>query len=193
MTTQANPFVTVTMIRTTTANYNEATGEVSSVENTTQTPVNATWIRAFYPRKNDRPGTRITFVDGSGFAIQEAYGAFREKVWNKARFVDLDMKVSETEQSYEDSGYDSFDDETGEVSNLPATIDRVEQFSPACVNAMFVRSFNERKNNAPGTRLTFSNKKGMVVKQTVTEAYELLIGTPVAAIAAPVPGASYEG
>lgn len=30
-------------------------------------------IRCFYPRKNDRPGTRLTFRDGGGFAVAESY------------------------------------------------------------------------------------------------------------------------
>lgn len=35
--------------------------------------VNVAAIRCFYPRKNDRPGTRITFTDGGGFAVKESY------------------------------------------------------------------------------------------------------------------------
>jgi len=40
---------------------------------TTPANVNADAIRCFYPRRNERPGTRITFVDGGGFAVTEAY------------------------------------------------------------------------------------------------------------------------
>lgn len=30
-------------------------------------------IRCFYPRKDNKPGTRITFKDGGGFAVTETY------------------------------------------------------------------------------------------------------------------------
>jgi len=35
--------------------------------------VNVEAIRCFYPRKDNRPGTRITFTDGGGFAVSELY------------------------------------------------------------------------------------------------------------------------
>lgn len=41
------------------------------VEQTAPVVINADFIRCFYPRKNDRPGTRITFVDGHGFAVTQ--------------------------------------------------------------------------------------------------------------------------
>lgn len=31
--------------------------------------VNVAAIRCFYPRKDERPGTRLTFTDGGGFAV----------------------------------------------------------------------------------------------------------------------------
>jgi hypothetical protein len=34
-------------------------------------------IRCFYPRKENRPGTRITFTDGGGFAVSESYDDVR--------------------------------------------------------------------------------------------------------------------
>lgn len=33
--------------------------------------VNAALIRNFYARRNDRPGTRLTFSDGGGYAVTE--------------------------------------------------------------------------------------------------------------------------
>ncbi len=42
--------------------------------------VNVDSIRCFYPRKQGRPGTRITFSDGGGFAVQEAYDDVKGKV-----------------------------------------------------------------------------------------------------------------
>ena len=35
--------------------------------------VNVDAIRCFYPRKDERPGTRLTFTDGGGFAVAESY------------------------------------------------------------------------------------------------------------------------
>lgn len=37
-------------------------------------------IRCFYPRKNNRPGTRITFNDGGGFAFDEDYATVKAMV-----------------------------------------------------------------------------------------------------------------
>lgn len=39
--------------------------------------VNADAIRCFYPRKNNKPGTRITFIDGGGFPVAESYDYVR--------------------------------------------------------------------------------------------------------------------
>jgi hypothetical protein len=41
----------------------------------TSTPcaVNVEAIRCYYPRRNNAPGTRITFTDGGGFAVVEAF------------------------------------------------------------------------------------------------------------------------
>lgn len=183
--TQAHPFLNVTQVRDRTANYDEATGEVRAVEAHCITPVNIQWIRCFYPRKNGESGTRITFHDGGGFAITESYQDFRAKVFSKARFADLTMKVSENRQELLPAP-DS-DDFGGGGDDEHADIDAsvVEQFGPVCVNAIYVRSFNERRDGKEGTRLTFSNSKGMVVKETVTEAYEKLIGVPITALPAP--------
>jgi uncharacterized protein YlzI (FlbEa/FlbD family) len=38
---------------------------------TTPVVVNVEAIRCFYPRKENKPGTRITFTDGGGFAVTE--------------------------------------------------------------------------------------------------------------------------
>lgn len=42
--------------------------------------VNAEAIRCFYPRKQNRPGTRITFTDGGGFAVAETPEQLAEAV-----------------------------------------------------------------------------------------------------------------
>jgi hypothetical protein len=41
----------------------------------TSTPVriSVAAIRCFYPRKDNAPGTRITFTDGGGFAVTEDF------------------------------------------------------------------------------------------------------------------------
>ena len=38
---------------------------------TTPVVVNAAAIRCYYPRRDNRVGTRITFTDGGGFAVTE--------------------------------------------------------------------------------------------------------------------------
>jgi len=45
---------------------------------TDPTHINVFAIRCFYPRKNNLPGTRITFTDGGGFAVAEPVEYVRE-------------------------------------------------------------------------------------------------------------------
>lgn len=40
---------------------------------TTPVSINVAAIRCYYPRRNDRPGSRLTFTDGGGFAVSESY------------------------------------------------------------------------------------------------------------------------
>lgn len=35
--------------------------------------INVEAIRCFYPRKDNAPGTRLTFTDGGGFVVTESY------------------------------------------------------------------------------------------------------------------------
>lgn len=53
-----------------TNSYREDEGDQVS---TMPVSINAEAIRCFNPRKNNMPGTRITFTDGGGYAVQEAY------------------------------------------------------------------------------------------------------------------------
>jgi hypothetical protein len=64
-------FVTLSMIER--GAYNEDTGEHG--EASKPTIVNASCIRCFYARKDGKPGTRITFNDGGGFAVSEPVDA----------------------------------------------------------------------------------------------------------------------
>ena len=57
----------LTMIRGTIVDEDE-----QEVEATTAVHVNPEHIRSFNARKNDKPGTRITFVNGTGFAVTES-------------------------------------------------------------------------------------------------------------------------
>lgn len=52
----------------------EAGSEAANAnQSTVRTTINANAIRAFYARRNDAPGTRITFTDGGGFVVTESY------------------------------------------------------------------------------------------------------------------------
>lgn len=53
---------------------------VEAPEVTVPVTVNAEFIRCFYKRKGDKPGTRITFGDGRGFAVKETYEEVLDKV-----------------------------------------------------------------------------------------------------------------
>lgn len=60
-------FITLSKIER--GGFNEDTG----LEAETHKPcvVNVATIRCFYARREDKPGTRITFTDGGGFAVAE--------------------------------------------------------------------------------------------------------------------------
>jgi hypothetical protein len=47
---------------------------------TTPCVINPTAVRCFYPRKDNQPGTRITFTDGGGFAVLEPFETVAEKL-----------------------------------------------------------------------------------------------------------------
>jgi hypothetical protein len=49
--------------------YDEDAG--TELETTRVVVINAANVRCFYGRKGERPGTRITFADGGGFAVAE--------------------------------------------------------------------------------------------------------------------------
>jgi hypothetical protein len=50
--------------------YREDEGDQVKVAPVT---INVAAIRCFNPRKENQPGTRITFTDGGGYAVQEGY------------------------------------------------------------------------------------------------------------------------
>lgn len=60
--------ITLNMIRGTIVDEDEI-----EVTKTVSVTVNADHVRSFNPRREGRPGTRITFVNGSGFAVTEDY------------------------------------------------------------------------------------------------------------------------
>ena len=47
------------------------------VEETSPVTIQVEAIRCFYPRRNNAPGTRITFTDGGGFAVADTYEAVK--------------------------------------------------------------------------------------------------------------------
>lgn len=51
----------------------------NEIELTVPVAVAPQTIRCFYTRKDERPGTRITFVDGGGFAVTETPEAVAER------------------------------------------------------------------------------------------------------------------
>lgn len=52
-------------------------GENQPTEVVVPVTINPINIRAFYPRREQRPGTRITFSDGGGFVVKESYAEVR--------------------------------------------------------------------------------------------------------------------
>jgi hypothetical protein len=63
--------VTLTMIRAASM-YDD---EGNAIQTTTPVRVNPEHVRSFNPRRDDKPGTRITFATGRGFAVTEDFDA----------------------------------------------------------------------------------------------------------------------
>jgi hypothetical protein len=64
-------FVSLSLIEASRPAFNEDTGREEIVETSKPVVVNAATIRCFYARRDGKPGTRITFNDGGGFAVSE--------------------------------------------------------------------------------------------------------------------------
>ena len=60
-------FVSLNMVER--GQYDEDTG--AELETSRPVVINAATVRCFYARKGDKPGSRITFNDGGGFAVTE--------------------------------------------------------------------------------------------------------------------------
>ena len=72
-------FITLSKI-TAVDRYNDNEEGEGQTTRTAPTSVNVDAIRCFYPRKDNRVGTRLTFTDGGGFAVAESYEAVASMV-----------------------------------------------------------------------------------------------------------------
>lgn len=68
--------IELTKVNTSRFNDNEEGEGVTS----TPVTVNAANIRCFYPRRENKPGCRITFADGGGFVVSETYDVVKAAV-----------------------------------------------------------------------------------------------------------------
>lgn len=68
-------FLKLNMVRGTIVDEDE-----QEVEVTTPVSVRVDQIRSFNPRKEGKPGTRLTFLNGRGFAVTESYESVAEHV-----------------------------------------------------------------------------------------------------------------
>jgi hypothetical protein len=64
--------ITLSKIEAGQAHYNEDTGQNDAVETREHVVIHAETIRNFYARRGGKPGTRITFTDGGGYAVAES-------------------------------------------------------------------------------------------------------------------------
>ena len=53
--------------------YSDSDEDVNNTIQSTPVTINIAAIRCYNPRRDERPGTRITFTDGGGFAVTESY------------------------------------------------------------------------------------------------------------------------
>jgi hypothetical protein len=67
-------FVSLNMVEAGPAVYDEDAGREIRSETAKPCVINAATIRCFYARRDGKPGTRITFNDGGGFAVSEEPG-----------------------------------------------------------------------------------------------------------------------
>lgn len=54
-------------------NDTDEPGENATANAGVSTMVNIEAIRCFYPRRDNQPGTRLTFLDGGGFVVSQPY------------------------------------------------------------------------------------------------------------------------
>ena len=64
-------FITLSKIERTGSRFDEDTQQEVHSEETKPCLVNADAIRCMYARRDGKPGTRLTFTDGGGFAVSE--------------------------------------------------------------------------------------------------------------------------
>jgi hypothetical protein len=71
----AGKLIQLTMVQGERMPEHDEDGEPIGQGTTETSPVTiqAGYVRCWYPRKAGKPGTRITFSDGSGFAVTESY------------------------------------------------------------------------------------------------------------------------
>lgn len=66
-------FVIMNQIKDGHGDHNEETGAYEGGLRMIPTAVNLDAIRTFFPRHDNKPGTRLTFTDGGGFPVAEAF------------------------------------------------------------------------------------------------------------------------
>ncbi|RPH72765.1 MAG: hypothetical protein EHM78_02345 [Myxococcaceae bacterium] len=107
--------------------------------------INVAFIRCFYARKDNRPGSRITFADGKGFAVFETMDKLVEKIRAVApELMSKFVKVTKIRSSRH----------TGETDEV------------CILNGSFVRTYYPRHDGRVGTRITFADGGGFAVRET---------------------------
>ncbi|UFW91040.1 hypothetical protein BjapCC829_21875 [Bradyrhizobium barranii] len=144
----------------------------TGAESVTPTVINAEAVRNYYPRKNEAPGTRMTFDDGGGFPVSDSFADIRAKLAALGlNYLPLTMVVDVPAM---------IDEETGEHLNADD-----EGNTPVDVKPELIRCFYPRKDNKPGTRITFAKGSGIAVQNLFEEVTTLCAALPVAALPAP--------
>jgi hypothetical protein len=90
-------FISLNMVEAGAARYDEDAGREIRDETSKACVVNAATIRCFYARRDGKPGTRITFNDGGGFAVHETPDVVAQAVaTGDVNLLALAPPVSET-------------------------------------------------------------------------------------------------
>lgn len=135
----------------------------SGVEIATGATINLDYLRTFYPRRNSEAGegTRLTFADGKGFAVTDAYETIKSAAEQAGlRLLEVSMaRDVETPTTFLDPGPDNSDEDGEPIAPEPR-----QSAAPASINLSYLRAFYPRhEGHGQGTRLTFADGGGFAV------------------------------
>lgn len=129
--------------------------------------INPSSVRCFYPRRDEKPGSRLVFTDGGGYAVNETPAEIDVMMLQAGvRFVHLTKIVSE--YSTEAPEVDEFSDSDEDMPEAEASLAVIT--SEVRIQPSAIRNYFERHaERGTGTRLTFTDGGAFAVTELVNE------------------------